>query len=334
MRGNQRNAPWQVREEEFPETGTAEERARFLLRYAVLAPSTHNSQPWKFAVDDTTIRVFADESQWLDVADADKRELYFSVGCAVENLVVAATRFGFEPVVEYSSPESSVTTTVTLRDGEHATASTTLFSALTERRTNHHVYEERSLPDEVLARFEQDVAGRRAELLLADDEAHVPIAHLQTRADEAQFDDPAYRRELGHYIGSGALGATWLTARLGQLAVSYLDLGTREAKKNSRLLESAPEIGVILAEPSERTAHIEAGRGFERLFLRATSNDIAVHPMNQILQVPELKAELADLLVVPGKSLQLLFRLGYAPPEETRRPRRPVEAVLRDDEPA
>jgi hypothetical protein len=40
--------PWDVRETDFPIAGTSAEKLRFLLNYAVLAPSGHNSQPWLF----------------------------------------------------------------------------------------------------------------------------------------------------------------------------------------------------------------------------------------------------------------------------------------------
>ena len=51
--------------------------------------------------------------------------------------------------------------------------------------------------------------------------------------------------------------------------------------------------------------------------------------MNQVLQVPDLAEELRELLDVGDRSVQLLFRIGYAPRESDRRPRRPVEEVLR-----
>ena len=42
--------PWKISEGDFPRSGDAEEKLRFLLNYAVLAPSGHNTQPWLFKV--------------------------------------------------------------------------------------------------------------------------------------------------------------------------------------------------------------------------------------------------------------------------------------------
>ena len=89
-----RTAAWRVSETEFPAAAALPERLRFLVRYAILAPSSHNTEPWLFRVPDDRIDVRLDFSRWLKVADDDQRELHISVGCALENLLVAAEHFG------------------------------------------------------------------------------------------------------------------------------------------------------------------------------------------------------------------------------------------------
>lgn len=322
--------PWTVQETAFPSDGTVAEQSRFLLRYAILAPSTHNSQPWEFAIDDGTVYVFADESRWLQVADPEKRELYISLGCAIENFLLAADHFGFDTSVEYDPHEEpdAVASIILWRDDGVATTSD-LFSVITERQTNRNVYDEQQIPGDVLDRIEESASEDDVAVLLGDDQTKAKIANLQREADERQFDDPNYRRELGRWIGSGSLGTSWLVARIGQLAVTHLDLGRWEGTQNSRLLRSAPEVALVLTESNDTASQIAAGRAFERVFLIAIAQGVAVHPMNQILQLPDLKQELIDHIDANGRSLQLLFRMGYGPPEESRRPRRSVEAVLR-----
>ena len=341
---------------DFPSSDEFDARARFLLEYAVLAPSSHNSQPWRFTIGDGEIQVFADESRQLEVADPDARELYLSVGCALENLVVAAERFGFACTVEYvpgdagrnlgqehgaSSPDpvsggetdaqTRLAATVTLRreadssDGGDAE----LFDAITERRTNHLPFEDRAVPDRLIERFEACVAGAGVGLeFVTEPSAIADIAALQTRADERQFDDPEYRAELGYWIGTGALGANWIAARIGQVAIRYLDLGEREGQKNSKLLTSAPAVVVITAEDDDRESRLRVGRTFERIALTATAADLAVHPMSQILEVPDLRARLKEVLDIDDATPVHLFRVGFAESDSTRTPRRSVEDVL------
>jgi hypothetical protein len=88
----QGDSPWALSARQFPVDGNARDRLLFLLRYAILAPSTHNTQPWRFTVAPERILVFRDRARWLQVADPSQRELHVSVGCALENLLIAAIR--------------------------------------------------------------------------------------------------------------------------------------------------------------------------------------------------------------------------------------------------
>ena len=110
---------WDVKESDFPSKGTSEDKLVFLLNYAILAPSSHNSQPWKFNLSGNVIRLFADRSGWLQVADADQRELYIGLGCALENLLVAAEHFGYSYRVIYlPENEDSVASINLIPNGE------------------------------------------------------------------------------------------------------------------------------------------------------------------------------------------------------------------------
>ena len=322
---------WRVGTEGFPTDAPHEERARFLLRYAILAPSSHNSQPWKFVVDDDTIEVHADEARWLDVADQDKRELYISLGCAVENLRVAAERFGLDYHISYHDDAPPV---IVRLQPERRTASgprAKLFDQLTERSTNHHLFRNESLGDEIRAELQDCVIEDDVTFDLIDDsERKNAVAQLQAEADRLQMDDPDYRRELGYWLGIGALGGSWLKARVGQAVVTYLDIGDSEAKKNSKLITSTPIVGVLSTESDAPSARVRTGQVFERLALAATGKGVAVHPMSQIPERPEKREELASLIDGDDKSPQHLFRLGFPQESQDHTPRWPVEAFLVD----
>ena len=67
--------PWKVSERDFPATGPIEAQLRFLLNYAILAPSKHNTQPWLFHVDQKSVELYADRTRVLSLVDANGREL-------------------------------------------------------------------------------------------------------------------------------------------------------------------------------------------------------------------------------------------------------------------
>jgi nitroreductase len=325
--------PWQVMEHNFPRDRNALERMKFLLRYAILAPSSHNTQPWKFSVSDTVIGVFANFDRWLKVADADQRELYISIGCAIENLLIAAEHFGYDHHVIHAPDPADHRLVAIIRLAERARSrepsSGDLFKAITLRHTNHRRYDGRPIPEADIKQLEECAAGEGIKLFLTSDMANRrKVDELISRADALQFADESFRGELGYWIGQGIFGTPWLLSKLSQMAVSYLDIGKIRARKDADVLLSAPVLGMVCAEDDDRTSQVMAGRVLERIYLTATSLGISLQPMSQILEVPEVKAETRKLLPEPDWCPQQPFRLGYAEPEKLHTPRRPLEESL------
>jgi hypothetical protein len=191
---------WEVDLNDYPASASTDGKIGFLLRYAILAPSSHNSQPWRFRVSGNEVDIGADEARWLDAADPTKRELYISVGCAIENLCVAAERLELEPRVEYhGGTDTDTVATVTLReDSEPSThRPPELFDAITNRSTSHDPFDDRTLDTAVRDELGGVVAEEDVTLHLVDDpETKGAISELQAEADRLQMDDPEYRTEV------------------------------------------------------------------------------------------------------------------------------------------
>jgi nitroreductase len=336
MRPRQKYAsPWQIGEQDFPRDGRAAEQARFLLGYAVLAPSSHNTQPWKFAVgEDGTIKVFLDEAGWLKVADADWRELHLSVGCALENLLIAARHFGFTPRVAYfpePNDASFVARVALMKTDEQASdADAALFDAITIRHTHHQTFDARRVAPELL-RASQDCCDEPGIqlYLTGDDDVRRKVDELIARSDAATFANPEWRAELAHWIGQGVFGTPWLISQLGRLATAYLNLGGFTERSDRQVLMSAPVLGLLTATENDRVSQVKAGQVFERLYLTAARHGLGVRPMSQLCQVPETKSELARLIPAPGRFPLQPFLLGHAEATREHTPRKTVEEVLK-----
>ena len=70
-----------------------------LVAAGVLAANPHDTQPWLFRIRGETIDVLADLSRNLGVMDAYVREMHLGLGCAIENMAVAAGPNGFDAEV-------------------------------------------------------------------------------------------------------------------------------------------------------------------------------------------------------------------------------------------
>lgn len=82
----------------------------YLVENAVKAPSGHNTQPWKFENIEDGIVIHPDFSRALPIVDFDNHALYISLGCALENIVFAAKRKGYECKVDYPEDENGAIT--------------------------------------------------------------------------------------------------------------------------------------------------------------------------------------------------------------------------------
>ena len=79
-----------------------------IVKYAVKAPSCHNTQPWRFRIRYDKIFLAPDFTRALPVADKDGHALYISMGCAMENLIMAANEFNYETKIEITGSERSI----------------------------------------------------------------------------------------------------------------------------------------------------------------------------------------------------------------------------------
>jgi hypothetical protein len=332
------SAPWTLSEADFPIGGTAAERARYLLRYAILAPSTKNTQPWKFAIAGDRIELLPDLTRWLRISDPDQRELHISLGCALENLIVAADHFGYGCEVTYGpnadGSQRAVASVTVMPAAVRAPRMRPpgLFEGLTTRQTIHEAFTARGVPIGVQRQFAQLANDPDVKLLLTNErETTHALAALSAQADVAELGDADYRRELARVVGEGVFGTPWPVSALGRIALPHLNNGTSLARRDGALMRDTPLLGLISTRHDDRPSQIKAGQLFERICLMATILGLHVHPMSQALQIPTLRSHVARISGEPFFYPQQLFRIGYAAPRTHRHtPRRPVERVLVD----
>lgn len=325
---------WNLNENDFGNCASRRERVLFLLKYAVLAPSSHNTQPWKFRIiDDEIVEVFAEHDRWLKIADADQREMLISVGCALENLLIAAKHFGLTTEVEYEPDKTRETLAVRVTldtpvESNQLTESG-LFEYIPHRSTHHQAFINAPISAKVLSEIDSccDISGVNLFLTESAD-IRAKVHDLIVRSDAIQFADPQYREELADWIGQGAFGASWLLSQIESLAVAYLNFGKTIAESDAKVLRSAPVMGLITTVFNERTSQIKAGQVFERIYLTAHKFGLRVRPMSQICEIPEHKRELKNLVGLPHNHPQQPFLLGYAEYSGAHTPRRPPEKVL------
>jgi len=171
------------------------------VRYATMAPSGHNTQPWKFSVGEDCIRIFPDFTRALPVVDPTNRELYISLGCALENLVIAAKHAGYDPEVKYfQSSEPDECLLVTLKYS-NVTGDNNLFQAISGRHTNRREYNKQPIPASDLKKIESvPMEEGVTALMITDPIAIDQIIRLVMEGNRIQMNDGAFMDEITFWI--------------------------------------------------------------------------------------------------------------------------------------
>jgi nitroreductase len=347
MAAADREGPWLVDAANFPVGGEGEDVLRFALNYAVLAPSSHNSQPWLFWVEGRVLDLYADRTRRLPVVDPDDRELVMSCGAALQNLRVALQYFGEEADVTVF-PDSGRTDLLARVElaGRRVTATPHIkdaFSAITRRHTSRRAFDPAPVSGQVFLKLRRAAFDEGAWLLEIPRQQQRAAAHLIADADAAQMADPHFRRELAHWMRPNyptaadgmpgyALGYSELQSVVGPLVVRTFDIGMSQAAKDEDLVRGSPLLAVLSTPGDDPASWIAAGQAMQSVLLAATSAELQASFLNQPIEVPALRDRLTTDLGLAGHP-QFLMRFGYGPAGSPT-PRRPVEDVMLRRRPA
>jgi hypothetical protein len=326
--------------DEFPLTGTSEAKARAALKYAILAPSSHNSQPWLFRVLHTGIELHADRSRALPVVDPQDRELVISCGAALFNLRAALRNFGCAeatlPLPDPAQPD--LLARVQVKDGyDPSDEERALFQAIGRRRTFRFPFAPKAIPETLLQMLERAARLEGATLgVLRTDVTRDAIADLVARADRIQLADRPFRRELAAWMHPNrtrsrdgmpgyALGLGEVASLTAPLAIRTFDVGRGQAAEHEALVRGSPVLAVFTTPGDTPGDWLAAGQALARVLLRAEVEGVSASFLNQPIEVPELRRQL-QVLIGEERVPQLLIRLGYGRRVRAT-PRRPVADV-------
>ena len=311
---------------------------RELVRYATLAPSSHNTQCWSFRVAANAITILPDFTRRTPVVDPDNHHLFVSLGCALENMAQASMAFGLKSEAQFDA--ATLALSVALEPTK--ALESPLYRAIPGRQCTRALYDGKALSAAELKTLEQAGTGNGVRLMLFDAKPGMEkILELILQGNTAQLNDAAFVKELKQWIRFGANEAVkngdglysitsgnpsvprWLGSPLFDVMVS----SKGENDKYAEQTRSSSALGVFVSAVDDKVHWIEAGRCYERFALQATSMDIRNAMLNQAVEVPAMRRALSDFLGLQGgrPSLVVRFGRGNKMPQSLRRP---VDSVL------
>ncbi|MDZ4843699.1 MAG: nitroreductase family protein [Hyphomicrobium aestuarii] len=310
-----------------------------LIRYATLAASGHNTQPWRFIVSQRRIEILPDLNRRTPIVDPDNHHIYVSLGCAAENLALAAAVRGRPGELRFNDVGDGA---VELTFGSAPIGNAALFNAIPERQSTRAEYDGRQVSAANLEALAAAAATPGVELVLVTDRPQMDrIRDLVLAGNTAQIADAAFVRELrswlrfspreaiekGDGLFSAASGNPTLPAWLGPRLFDWVFKADVENDKYAKHMRSSAGIAVFVSQSDDKDHWVRAGRACQRFALQATALGLKTAYINQPVEVAKLRPELASLVGLPGRRPDIVMRFGYGPtlPYSARRP---VSAVL------
>ncbi|MDZ4731296.1 MAG: hypothetical protein SH820_15275 [Xanthomonadales bacterium] len=305
-----------------------------LVRMATLAANGHNTQPWRFRLNGAGVSILPDLTRRTAVVDPDDHHLYVSLGCAAENLMIAAKAHARSAGMDIRKDGESAID-IALQPGPSRPS--TLYQAIPLRQSTRSAYDGQPISVQDMALLESAAQQEGVSVQFfteaADREA---ILEFVIAGNSTQIDDPAFVEELRDWIrfspdqalasNDGLFAACsgnpvlpgWLGPTLFGMAFSK----DGENDKYRDHVRSSAAIAVFVGDRADPEHWIKVGRSFERFALQATVLGIRNAHLNQPVELGPLRAEFASWLGQPEVRPDLVIRFGRAPamPMSLRRP--------------
>jgi nitroreductase len=306
-----------------------------LLGYAILAPSSHNTQPWRFEIAAGKVFMHADRTRALPANDPNDRELSISCGCALMNLRVAAAHEGLGVNVEITpdSADEDLFAVIAFDKTDSASlVEAELFEFIEGRRTYRKRFQAKDVPASIVDALAAAAAEEDSWLEVIESEGRrQKLAELVAQGDSIQWSNPGWRRELAAWMrprrrGDG-LTVPGIVAPIAQAVVRTFDMGKKVGAKDKQLADESPVLAILGTAGDDLEDWLAAGQALDRTLLTAHSKGLQASYLNQPVQVGSLRPRLQNLTARPGFP-QILLRLGFPEDEIDAAPRRRLDEAI------
>jgi nitroreductase len=319
-----------------PDPVLSQDEVGILVNSAMAAPSTRNTQPWRFEISGPVVDVILDHARTLPAEDPAGRFIRIEIGAATFNMRVAAAMLGYETTFAIDPDPARPEIVARVFLGELQTPTPplcNLYGELRRRHTYRGPMMTAELSPGVLDRITEAARSEEADLHWLDADERVKLGRILHEADELDgLED--HLAERGHWIGGDRTSDGIPEAPLGPLparpaAFGNLSAGFDDPGRSEAVFEQLPVIAILTTTADGPSDWARAGMGLQHALLTATSYDMAASFLNQALEYAQLRL-LVQGLVGHTVRPQLIIRVGYPADEGGVAPCRPWQEAVTD----
>lgn len=334
-------APWDIDVSAFPEKGSVNDQLKFLIGFAILAPSGHNSQPWEFVIKNNSIEFWVNKDRALGKSDPERRQTLISIGCALENLLIAADYYGFKNEIKYfPDNDGDLAASVSFQKfGEIKNEPKHLIFLIPKRTSNRNKYSNQPIPEKFLEEIKKISNTEIEATVITEKDKILSLSDITNRAQIEVMDRNYFREELSHYIKSSftksttgmpgfVLGLPAIVSLFASKLIKKINMSKVSAKQDDALLKKFTTAFLLVSTKNDDKYNwIKSGQVFEKVWLLATQSGLSFSVLAAGVQVGDYYKKIQEVLNTNLRPLAF-SRLGYSEKTARHSPRKKVEEVL------
>ncbi len=296
----------------------------FMIENAVRAPSSHNSQPWLFKINEESIEIHPNYRKSLPIVDNDNRELFVSLGCALENLCISAAMRGYDNKTEIS--KDGIIKVYLLKNNE-VTADSLLFNQIYIQQTNRGVFDGNKIGEDKITVLRNLSKQESVNIYFYENglsEFDSIKAYIE-KGNRSQMKDKEFKKELKSWMRFNkkhsentndglsylVFGAPNLPRFISKPVMSLALHENIQVKSDNKKVSSASHLVLFTVKNNTLPDWINLGRTLQRFLLKSTCMDIAHSYYNQPNEISSLSADMVKDLNLDGEYPVILLRIGY-----------------------
>jgi hypothetical protein len=335
-----KNNPWNIKLNDFPEQADLVTQIHFVLALAILAPSTHNSQPWLFKISGEICEVYADRTIKLPQSDPTGRDLFISLGCLAEQINLVGRYYGLNPDIKFlnksfDGPIFSVSFSKQNKDLNLQKNIETILTRINVRG----LFNKKELPENIIQSLKNIYSDQFVEsaILVGYDKtksfgkitaAAISQAHCnnQFRNELSQWMRHSLTKKLNGLVGYN-LRIPFILSFIFPPLIRIMNLGFIFSKLNYQAIASAPAVCILTTQNDDPISWWQVGRRFQAMNLYLNSQDIRTSIYVGSIEIGNHRQSVQNLIQT-SRLPQFSFVIGYMSGKFPHSPRQPLSLKL------
>ena len=314
---------------------------------ARVAPSIHNTQPWRWRVGGGVLELHAERSRQLTAIDAEGRMLMVSCGAALHHARVALAAQGYHADVLRFPQATTPDLLARIVLGEHTIADPAtmrMYQTTLIRQTDRRPVPDLMIAMDAVQSLHRAAAAEGVSLQVLHPDQVIELAVTVSRAEAVEAVDAEQREELARWVGglrADGLGVpdTVIPADLPRTVVPEREFGRAGTLPSGEGHDSSALYAVLHTEADTQLDWLRGGEALSAIWLTGVEEGLSLLPFSAPIEVAGARQVLRRILADLGYPV-MVVRLGLAddvhagPPHTPRLAARQVIERAEEQDPA